>query len=304
MYLFQISGELPDLAKAEIKNLLKVNISQFENNFLCVDQKLNKNLFERLAYTKKIYFLLDKNKDISLIDFKSHIKKSYKLDVKNNSENICDYVYQKLDNPEVEIKNPKHKYLIYFSDKKFFLFEEIFENKDSPSTRRAHLREELHPTSLHPKQARAMINLVAQKEFMDPFCGTGGILIEGALMNLKVIAKDISQIMINRSKINLGNLISKVDLEVKDALNLDQEVECIVTDFPFGKNSFKSEDIQSLFQKFMVVAQKITSNLVVGHLDNLDVSSAIKNTSWKIDQSFEIYVHKSMKRKITKFIQN
>ena len=55
------------------------------------------------------------------------------------------------------------------------------------------------PISLHPKLARVLVNISAIKRdetLLDPFCGTGGILIEAGLIGAKVIGSDIEEKMI------------------------------------------------------------------------------------------------------------
>ena len=56
--------------------------------------------------------------------------------------------------------------------------------------------------------ARAMINVAGIKNdeiLLDPFCGTGGILIEGADMNLNIIGQDVDVKMVDASLKNLAH---------------------------------------------------------------------------------------------------
>jgi tRNA (guanine10-N2)-dimethyltransferase len=59
---------------------------------------------------------------------------------------------------------------------------------------------------LPPKLAQMMVNLAAPRlgaRVLDPFCGTGVVLQEAALMGFKVYGTDLSDKMIDYSKINL-----------------------------------------------------------------------------------------------------
>ena len=59
---------------------------------------------------------------------------------------------------------------------------------------------------LPPKLAQIMINLAAPRpgaRILDPFCGTGVVLQEAALMGFKVYGTDLSDKMIDYSRINL-----------------------------------------------------------------------------------------------------
>ena len=63
---------------------------------------------------------------------------------------------------------------------------------------------------LPPKIARSMINLAPSdswgngKVLVDPFCGSGGLLIEAGLIGLKSIGYDISEPILTKAKINLN----------------------------------------------------------------------------------------------------
>ncbi len=101
---------------------------------------------------------------------------------------------------------------------------------------------------LPPKLARMMINLSGMdpkgKTLMDPFCGSGTVLMEGMLLGFeKFIGSDISKQMIEDSRKNLGWFTGKYELESKDLtlhvsraqdLNglVEQSVDLIVTE-PF-----------------------------------------------------------------------
>ncbi|KKP28286.1 MAG: hypothetical protein UR15_C0028G0010 [Parcubacteria group bacterium GW2011_GWA2_31_28] len=95
--------------------------------------------------------------------------------------------------------------------------------------RKAHLRPELHPTSLHPRLARCLANLTGAKKgsvIADPFCGAGGILIEAALAGLKPVGYDLYDMMIRRAKTNLDYYkIKNYKLVNKDALKIKRKYD-------------------------------------------------------------------------------
>lgn len=84
---------------------------------------------------------------------------------------------------------------------------------------------------LPPKLAQALVNLAAgdQKNLTvyDPFCGTGTILAEAALLGHRVIGSDINARMIEYSKKNLQALGLTGEVFVHDA-GLKKTVECDV----------------------------------------------------------------------------
>lgn len=70
---------------------------------------------------------------------------------------------------------------------------------------------------LPPKLAQMMINLSAPRlgaRVLDPFCGTGVVLQEAALMGFKVYGTDLSDKMIDYSKINLNWLADTQRIDI------------------------------------------------------------------------------------------
>jgi tRNA (guanine10-N2)-dimethyltransferase len=101
-----------------------------------------------------------------------------------------------------------------------------------------------HPISLHPKYARAMVNLAKVHEggrIMDPFCGTGGVLIEAAMLGHQPLGSDIDPRMVEGSRENLGALGLSADLEVADVAKVASDLawtpDAIVTDPPYGRST-------------------------------------------------------------------
>ncbi len=132
-------------------------------------------------------------------------------------------------------------------------------NKRDFKDRRAPMRPFFSPVSLDPKLARFMVNMSRTKPgdtILDPFCGTGGVLIEAGLVGRNILGNDSSLQMVMGARMNLkyygltGNIVNR---PVED-LELDHKVDAVVTDLPYGRNSPMSEvngDLYSLsMEKF------------------------------------------------------
>ncbi len=171
-------------------------------------------------------------------------------------------------------------------------------------SRRAHLLPEGHPTSLHPKLARAMVNLTGASKgdvILDPFCGAGGILIEAGLVGFQVVGFDIDLIMLRRAKINLDYVgVKDFRLEQKDATLISKHYDYIVTDLPYGRNSKLSEkELEVLYLKFFKVLKRVkVKKAVIGLPDFVDYKKLIKKSGLKIKKEFDWYLHKSLTKKI------
>jgi len=100
---------------------------------------------------------------------------------------------------------------------------------------------------LPPKLARMMVNLSEtdpiHSTLLDPFCGSGTVLMEAALMGYqKVIGSDISEKAVADTKTNLdwlamrGTSMPPIDLSVSPAqtLSISEPVDAIVTETYLG----------------------------------------------------------------------
>lgn len=104
---------------------------------------------------------------------------------------------------------------------------------------------------LPPKIARSMVNLVpltgTDHILLDPFCGSGRVLIEAAELGYKVAGADISAKQIADTQENLQSMNFSGQLEVLDATHLSDKfsnIDAIVTEPFLGKSKFRLDEIR------------------------------------------------------------
>jgi len=201
---------------------------------------------------------------------------------------------------KVNLTNPDLEFTILDATKTL-LGIKLWENTDLFEERKAHLRPVLHPTATDPRLARAMINLAsANKEVLDPFCGAGGTLLEATTIGIKSIGTDIDPLMIKRAMLNLIEE-PNVELLELDALTWQTPVECVVTDLPYGKSSKLDGSIENLLTKFLNHYINITNRIVVCFPENTQINIP---KEWKVKYDFNIYIHKSLTRKILVLVKS
>lgn len=308
-YLFQLSGEDLKLAKTELKALfeiygIKVKAKQ-KNSILFVTCKATEKqiykLCKRSALLNWCSVIMKKN------DF-SWVKSPFCVRIeegdKGKEREIAGYIWRKLKKPSVDLENPKTTVYVVNN-----LFTKLVWKKEK---RRFVDREPIkkpafHPTSLKPVLARLLVNLSRCKEkeiLLDPFCGTGSVLIEAAIIGCKAVGSDLDKEMIKGSKINLKHYKLKAKLKQANALELDKHyqknsVDAIATDPPYGRSShIGAKNIKELYNGFLKSAHKI---LKKGRYTALIYPHYIKFTipkKWKIIDRASIYVHGGLTRKI------
>ncbi|WP_421077782.1 THUMP domain-containing protein [Methanothermococcus sp. Ax23] len=168
---------------------------------------------------------------------------------------------------------------------------------------RPHLRAYFHPGCILPKLARCMVNLARLKEgdiLLDPFCGTGGFLIEGGFIGCKLIGSDIDDRMVEGTILNLKsyNLMDKVlsvkkwdAKDIKNYLNTlkIKEVDAIITDPPYGISTSAKGDIEGILNNLENVL-KNNGYIVFAS------SKKINLENLELKEIYELYVHKSLTR--------
>ena len=160
-------------------------------------------------------------------------------------------------NNDVDLKDPDVVVRILLSDKVHIFISEKDVERDLLEKRKVGERPFFSPISLHPKYARAAVNLTGVKRsgtVLDPFCGTGGILIEAAYMGMKVIASDFDEEMIAGCIENMDHYGLKLHdhaaADIGDIREHFSDIDAVVTDPPYGRSTRTGgEDINSIYKR-------------------------------------------------------
>lgn len=99
------------------------------------------------------------------------------------------------------------------------------------------------PVGLHPRLARALVNLTAVapgEVLLDPFCGTGGLLLEAHGVGARPVGSDVREEAVGGCRENLEAFGVEARLEVADVGELPdrlEAVDAIATDPPYGRGA-------------------------------------------------------------------
>jgi len=194
------------------------------------------------------------------------------------------------------------------------------------------------PVSLDPRLARVALNLVIEDSnqiICDPMCGTGGVLLEGVLLEQQMVGIDLDEEMVLGSKRNLewlledkknanlhmvfhGNAVNMAELLRKNQIKIGG----LVFDPPYGKNAWKSEDTWELFTnvlknsrtadgiqinsrlacflpilpKINGIDESISEDLDLGNFSTQQLRLIFEESGWEIISMHAIPIHKSLAR--------
>lgn len=183
--------------------------------------------------------------------------------------------------------------------------------------RSSHKRPFFHPSSMNPLLQRTMINLAALKPgewLLDPFCGSGGALLEASLLGIRSIGVEIDRRIVWGAYQNLRatqNTTKSTHLIYGDAKHLGfkkNSISGIVTDPPYGSTaSTQGVVLSDLLIDFFHEIEPILSpncRLVIAVPSTIDIeekAATILNATY---EKFLQYVHRSLTRKIIVFTAN
>ncbi len=171
-------------------------------------------------------------------------------------------------------------------------------------------RPAFHPSTLPPAFARCMVNLARTSRrgtLLDPFCGVGGILLEGGLIGAKLVGIDIEREMIDGARRNLEAIgIKDFQLMVGDARKLPAlEVDAIVTDPPYGRQATtggaRLEDLYKEALPSMAGVLKRRGYLCVTSPAELELEDIANGAGLRKIERHEQRVHRSLTRRIYVF---
>ncbi|MEM3127243.1 MAG: methyltransferase domain-containing protein, partial [Candidatus Woesearchaeota archaeon] len=261
--------------------------------------------FSRLAYTKNVYeLLLDGSmekikKELAKCNLDKHVPHTFKIE--DHTKKLLESTANCINKP-VAMKNPGTLIEIFKIKNKIYITKLLQRIKHDFEKRKPHKRPICFPFSLKPKIARAMINLTGAKRgetILDPFCGTGGLLLEAGLIGCRVEGIDIDPRMIETCKRNLESYgVWKYNIYEENALNLKQKILYIATDLPYSRNT-KKQDLEKLYEEFFKVVKKyLEYRAVIGAPDFVDTKKLIKTSGLKIVGEFSYFLHKTLTKKI------
>ncbi len=332
-FLFLLSGLHPELPLAELKAVLSIKtrfkVVKKDKRVVIIEIKQKeviKNLLERLTLTYGVFEFLgcckinDLLKTVKQLKYDFNIpfrirvhSLGFKKDSKELEKKIANIIWKKIKEcgkkPKVDLENPKTSFEAFLTENKAYFGVKIAElDRKQFFKRSPKKRPFIRPVTMDPRIARVMVNLARTKKgekILDPFCGTGGILIEAGLIGMKIYGVDLDLEMVNGCKKNLNYFGIKGKIIQGDARELDKifkenYFDGIITDPPYGiAASLKGSERMDLYEKSLNTMEKVLKPkkylvIVTPKYINL-------KTKMQLIEIYEEKIHRSLTRKIWVF---
>ena len=223
-------------------------------------------------------------------------------------------VLRRVKGAKVRLTNPGKTFFGVLTGNKFVFGLRLAEIFPKPFVeRRPRKRPFFHPSAMPPKLARCMVNLAQPKAgelVLDPFCGTGSMLIEAGLIGCRVVGFDAQKRMIRGSLRNLTFYGVQPDgLAVADAQHLPlTRVDCIVTDPPYGRSSTTmGRETGQIVKDFLSRVDghlKKGRRICIASPRSIKIGKLGRELGFKHLESHSVYVHRSLTREIAVLERN
>lgn len=307
MLFIKLAGDQPDLGLEEVLSIhkaldLEAELVERDGRYCVINSRMDPTkLMERAAYVKEAgYFLVKFGKLEDIVEaFKQlRLQGTFKVDSINFAEekiaidralgaSIAKLGYKvDVGRPNWIIRVDKIGWAWVVPNYKGRRWLDRFPRR----------RPFFHPSALNPRVARALVNLATPRGILiDPFVGTGSILIEAGVLGIYGIGCDIDRRMVEGCMRNLKHYNILADVVQADARMLPfRALQSVATDLPYGRTS------STHGSKFEVLLTEFLDELK----ELLKGRAAIMYPSEyrgivPEGKGFNLYVHKSLMRRIS-----
>jgi tRNA (guanine10-N2)-dimethyltransferase len=331
---FELSGEHPDIPAAEVVGALEA-----ENIEFCVDHRFDQLLLvdipninipkirrvvRRLAMTWHIIEVLGISNAIlpdiltmaESIVYKTPLSFTYKIRAKKikrkspiSSEDIEHGIGQILYNKgyRANLQAADTQYRAVLTEGKC-IFGVVLESIDRGAFERRNPQNKpfFYPGVLMPRFARALVNIARVQTnsiMIDPYCGTGGIMVEAGLIGTITLGCDVQRKILLGARMNLNFYSVNYCILLQDAGNMalrDGCVDCIVTDPPYGRSALiQAQSLEILMKRSLHEIYRVLrkgGRAVI--VSERPIEQWAKQTGFLVIDTYIQKVHRSLTRRI------
>ena len=337
---FFLSGEHEDLPAAELEAILetegfayKINEKLDQVLRLEADPECVKALKQRAAFTRLCALELftcpalipSIIKTLHATQFSEALKKNESFVVRikhvgNHSaeingmlleQKLGEHILNIVPESKVKLKDPDRTFTGILTNNKFIFGTTLAEISAKPFVeRRPRKRPFFHPSAMQAKLARCMVNLAhprAGEMVLDPFCGTGTMLIEATLIGCRTVGLDVQRRMARGTLRNMAHFRVKPEaVIITDARTLPiRKIDVVVTDPPYGTSSTTlRRTTKQIIEEILASVHEILndgSRICIAAPRRLSIVQSGTRLGYKHIESHFVYVHRSLTREIVVF---
>ncbi|MEM2236877.1 MAG: hypothetical protein QXR26_01400 [Candidatus Caldarchaeum sp.] len=334
---FLLSGENPELSAAELRQVLSIvnDLDVFEliNPRIAsanVPQHLHGEIVERAALTKMAGLIIGLGSVDNLKKEGVNLAAGWENLVPNDAlgfgvevvkiggaivnslemeRSFAEYVVSSLPNLRVSLERPDIVFVLLVSPTTYVAgIAKASKPKHFFQSRRAGRKPFRIPSALQPKLARCLVNLAVSSRdsrVLDPFAGSGAILIEAGLMGHEAVGLELKTWISNGMALNIKPYCPSVCHIVQGDAKRPPFIagfDAVATDPPYGRSATLAGHIlKTLLKKFFeavsgALHDKARIAIIVPKEEYENLLEAA--VGFIPLQHHDVYVHKSLTRRI------
>jgi len=268
MRLIEVGGWHPHLPAAELSAVAGRSLFQVAKRVYALPGDVD---VARLAYSHRCLSYVGGGRDLRPpAALYAEVTGSYAVRVHDPEHllphsarvQVIDEVWHSLPERKVNLRDPAHEVNVYVTAGGLHWALLLDEPVRGRLSERDPMRRPFFRSVLVPRRrARCLVNLTGVQpgqRFLDPFCGTGALLVEAALIGAQAYGSDIDPVMIAGTRENLRYEALPGHLRRIDARRLAgwaTTFDAIATDIPYGRSaSTHGSDAGELFRQLLVSA--------------------------------------------------
>jgi tRNA (guanine10-N2)-dimethyltransferase len=271
MSLVEVGGWHPLLPAAELAAVAGQPLQQLTRRLFYCHGELD---WSRLAYARRGLRLLGSSLQLDVpFDPASVADGSYAVRLHDPDhllptlarQRLIDQVWRALPSPQVRLANPDHELHVYVTPTGLWWAELLGRaGRDGLQGHDPMARPFFRSVLVPRRRARCLVNLTGVRpgqRLLDPFCGTGALLVEAGLLGVAAFGSDVDRAMVAGCRANLA--FENVDADVRqiDARTLGEwglVFDAMVTDLPYGRSaSTHGVRLPDLFRAFLDAAADV-----------------------------------------------
>ncbi len=328
LHAFLLSGDYPEIARAEIEYLLCLTNPKKIGRVLLYQGYVGEGV-RRLALTKevvKVFSLtsLDELERVveELAEYLSitftgkccvrvkyfspgsmrlgvaepHVESLEKIDRARLERGLGAILWRK--GLKISVSSPDQVVRVYIFPDSSAIVGLLAHKLDTKQFSRRHpeRRPFFRPGVMLPKLCRALVNISTPRgTFLDPMCGTGGLVIEASLLGLRAVGVELYPEIVRGCRENLKALSPEAEVVCGNAATLPLKsgsIDGVATDFPYFQSSKSLYGREELFVR---VSEELARVMKAGKRA-VFVTNCEFDFPMKVLDVFRIRVHSSLTR--------
>lgn len=313
--LFFLSGEPTSIPEAEARALIltydpSAEIAKPEERVIIATTSADPDkVSRRIAFARRVGLLIPdgelQSDHLRMLSGSSYRVRVYGRGKDNSDPRETTHRLTSQTDAKIDLRKPEFEISVIGGSTNYFALTRPNEMRQGWASRRPRSRAYFHPAAIFPKLARALVNLTGVREggtLLDPYVGTGSLLIEGFLVGANCVGVDISGKMVRGSLANGKKLGQEwVGIVRADTSRLPvNSVDAIVTDVPYGRaSSGEGSNTASHLETLVNSTRRILKcggRAVIMHPKQVEI---LPPENLKVEEEHQLYIHRKLTRTIT-----